>query len=69
MSDPAMFEIDHDGDQLLVWFRGQDLYISVENEWAGDTEAGFGEVTSIALTHAEARAFRDWLISTLPEEV
>ncbi len=37
------------------------LYVEIENEWAGSTETGFGATTSITLDPSDIETFLEWL--------
>lgn len=60
---------DGTGDNLTVrWTRDGGLCFEGEEPWSGDSETGFGELTAINLTHAQAVMLLHWLLETRPEK-
>ena len=56
------FRKDKDGDNFLeVSHRDSDFYFTIENPWAGDTETGFGQETSVHLDTERATRLYEFL--------
>jgi hypothetical protein len=60
-------EDDSVGNSLTVSSRvsGTDLYVEIDNPWAGDTETGFGRRATFTLSKDDARALIEYLTSYL----
>jgi len=56
-------EIDEDGDNRLEATIHEDcsVYVVIENDWAGDTESGFGQSCCITLKPEGVANLRDFL--------
>ena len=54
-------DMESSGDNIQAHYRFEKdkFYIAIENPWAGDTETGFGEATSINLTKDAAKQLYD----------
>lgn len=68
MVDGPIFEaVDKNsaGDNLTVDERNGHFNVTVEEPWAGDTETGFGQETSVSLDAEQAKALADWIYGRL----
>jgi hypothetical protein len=66
-----LFKLESDpsyGDRIEVAIYGGSVTIRVENDWAGDTETGFGQSTSISLHAQDARKLAHWLLEQAADE-
>ena len=61
MVDILDFDEDGSAENNVHFVLRDKLHISIDNPWAGCTESGFGAVTSITLTRAQAVKLRDAL--------
>ena len=62
MSGDILRLAENYSDHMEIMFRDDKFYIDVENEWAGDTETGFGQTSHVTLSREDAETLRDWLI-------
>lgn len=56
------------GNVIEVWIRDDGAFLSIENPWAGDSETGFGQTTTISLTADQARQIAKYLIDGLADK-
>lgn len=63
---PAVLTLSEDNgawstDTAEFTFRDGHLNVTVEEPWAGDTETGFGQSSSVGLTVEAASKLHEWL--------
>lgn len=62
IEDLEIVQVDGVGDNLKATIAHDgEIYIEVEEPWAGDTESGFGRSGSIKLSKAQAELLACWL--------
>lgn len=57
----------HEESWNRYWKAG-DLYLQIENSWAGDTESDFGLSASMTLTAKDARKLASWILDNVRAE-
>ena len=63
---PPILKLEEDNgawscDSAEFTFRDGHLNVTVEEPWAGDTETGFGQTSSVGLPIEAARKLHQWL--------
>lgn len=58
-------EIGGIGDHIEADQERNQIRITCNSDWAGDTETGFGEHVSISLNKLQTEELRDWLNNAL----
>jgi len=68
MSDMKELITLGDTDNYLEgWYRCGEFYIEITNDWAGCTETGFGQTTSLNLDRKQALDLICWLTNYINE--
>ena len=55
-------DVDLGSDSLEATDFGGKINIQIDEPWAGSTETGFGQTTSITISYDEAEKLGRWLI-------
>jgi len=64
MNEKRLFfetEVEDPGCQATAYRGGDQLRISNNDDWCGDTETGFGATVSVGLTREDATRLRDMI--------